>query len=174
MSEVTNQHVPVDKCYPHPDNYNVHSESQITDLQTSLQTFGQVRSIVGQDDGNGSYLLVAGHGIHEAARREGLETLRADVIPPDWSATRVKAYLAADNELARGATPDEAQLAALVVDVGEVDETLARLAAGTDVQLKDLLGIVPNFQPVSIEEQPRLDQKSPVICPECNYEFVPA
>ena len=31
---------------------------------------------------------------------------------------------------------------------------------------------VPDFQPVDESEQPRLDQKKPVICPECGNEFV--
>lgn len=32
---------------------------------------------------------------------------------------------------------------------------------------------VPDFQPVDIDEQGRLDQKKPVVCPECGHEFVP-
>jgi len=31
----------------------------------------------------------------------------------------------------------------------------------------------PDFQPVGIDEQGRLDQKTPVTCPECGCEFVP-
>ena len=31
----------------------------------------------------------------------------------------------------------------------------------------------PDFQPVGEDEQARLDQKSPVTCPECGHEFVP-
>jgi hypothetical protein len=31
----------------------------------------------------------------------------------------------------------------------------------------------PDFQPVGIDEQGRLDQKKPVICPECGNEFTP-
>lgn len=34
--------------------------------------------------------------------------------------------------------------------------------------------IIPDFQPVDESEQPRLDQKKPVICPECGHEFVPS
>jgi hypothetical protein len=32
---------------------------------------------------------------------------------------------------------------------------------------------VPDFQPVGVEEQGRLDQKKPVTCPECGAEFTP-
>ena len=34
-------------------------------------------------------------------------------------------------------------------------------------------GIVPDFQPVGIEEQGRLDEKKKVTCPECGAEFTP-
>jgi ParB family chromosome partitioning protein len=32
---------------------------------------------------------------------------------------------------------------------------------------------VPDFQPVGVEEQGRLDQKKPVECPNCGHEFTP-
>jgi len=35
------------------------------------------------------------------------------------------------------------------------------------------LGIVPDFQPVGIEEQGRLDEKKKITCPECGAEFTP-
>jgi hypothetical protein len=31
----------------------------------------------------------------------------------------------------------------------------------------------PDFQPVGVDEQGRLDQKKPVTCPECGHEFTP-
>ena len=31
----------------------------------------------------------------------------------------------------------------------------------------------PNYGPASADEQSRLDQKSPVVCPECGHSFVP-
>ena len=35
------------------------------------------------------------------------------------------------------------------------------------------LGGAPNFEPTSIDDQPRLDQKAPITCPHCGMEFVP-
>lgn len=132
--------IPVAACSPHPQNYQQHDEGQVADLRLSLRRFGQVRSIVVQDDGAGGYLLVAGHGVYEAARLEGLAELRADVIPADWQPARVLAYLAADNELARRGRPDEAQLAALVAEVEtELDAEMAQLAAGGEWERDVLL-----------------------------------
>jgi hypothetical protein len=172
MSEVVNRTVGVGSCYPHPDNYNQHSYEQIVALQESLRVFSQVRSIVVQDDGQGGYLLAAGEGIWTAAKREGLETLRADVIPTDWPSERVKAYLAADNELARLGDPDLSQLAALVEDVASVDETLARLAAGTGERLAELVNIdftVPNPSP---QQEPQLtaDHFIEIYCARLDLE----
>ena len=40
--------------------------------------------------------------------------------------------------------------------------------------LNELIGSEsPDFQPVGIDEQGRLDQKKPVKCPECGCEFTP-
>lgn len=139
---VVNRVVQLADCREHPGNYQKHGEAQIKDLARSLKKFGQVRSIVVQDDAAGGYVLVAGHGLTTAAKAVGLTELRADVIPPDWPEIKVLAYLAADNELARAADPDQAQLAALVAQVNAADAELAALAAGTSGRLKELLQLI--------------------------------
>jgi len=145
---IVNQFVPVAGCKPHPENYNRHDDWQIEDLRVSLKRFGQVRSIVVQDAGDGTFLLVAGHGVHEAARRQKFAELRADVIPKDWTPAQVLAYLAADNEIARHGMPDDAQLAAIVAMVeAEADAELARLAAGGEDRLKELLAMARAVEP---------------------------
>ena len=138
---VSNAVVKVGALTPHPRNYNQHSPAQVGDLRRSLKRFGQVRSIVVQAQADpGRWLIVAGHGIVQAARAEGIESLRADIIPADWDDAMVLAYLAADNELARQGQPDEAQLAALLRDVAaQADRELAALAAGSEARLTEML-----------------------------------
>jgi ParB-like chromosome segregation protein Spo0J len=169
MSEIVNQFVGVGNCYPHPDNYNRHPAHQVERLRESLRTFEQVRSIVVQDDGQGGFVLVAGEGIWTAAKIEGFETIRADVIPTDWPAVRVKAYVAADNELARLGDPDLAQLAALAEDVASVDEKLAALAAGTEERLKELTEM-PNIIFPEYDES-IADEVEWTECPKCGHKF---
>ena len=53
----------------------------------------------------------------------------------------------------------------------EVDELLEWGFTDAELQLNELY--IPDFQPVDESEQPRLDQKAPVCCPECGAEFVP-
>lgn len=58
-------------------------------------------------------------------------------------------------------------------------DSVLEFTSGLDVEWKDLelpdntrLAIVaPNFEPVGIEEQGRLDEKAKHICPECGCEF---
>lgn len=171
-AEIVNQVVPLAQCRPHPQNYQRHAPEQIVDLRASLRKFGQVRSIVVQDDGADGFFLVAGHGLTEAARAEGLTELRADVIPADWPPVKVLAYLAADNELARRADPDQAQLAALVAQVQAADAELAQLAAGGDAALKRLLALVaaPDVTFPEYDESVA-DEVQYCECPKCGHKW---
>lgn len=155
-SEVVNRSdIPVDACVPHPQNYQGHPPDQIGRLRRSLRIFGQVASLVVQDRGDGTFLLVAGEGIHIAMLLEKFETLRADVIPPDWDDAKVTAYLAADNELARGSDPDQLQLAALVQSVhDELDEQVAALAAGSEERMLELLSKTQVAKPPTPDDDP--------------------
>lgn len=111
---VTHATVPLDALHPHPRNYRAHPEAQIGRLAASLARFGQVRSVVVQAGADGRYLIVAGHGLAEAAKREGYATLEADVIPAHWTADAIEGYLIADNESSREAEDDLTQLAAML------------------------------------------------------------
>jgi len=114
--EIVNRVISLGAIVAHPRNYQQHPESQIAELMASLRRFRQVRNLVVQEQ-DGGYLMVAGHGVMEAARRLEWEELRADVLPATWTAEQVMAYLVADNELAKQAEPDEVQLATLLKEL---------------------------------------------------------
>lgn len=119
---------------PHPQNYNRHSEAQIGRLMQSLETFGQPKPIVIWRG-----LIIAGHGLVEAARGLGWERLQASDMSEEWTEAQATAFVGADNELARLADPDEAALAALAASLADVDRELAALAAGSEERLRELL-----------------------------------
>lgn len=140
---------------PHPLNYNRHSAEQIGRLARSLERFGQPKElVVWAPAGGGPRFIIAGHGLAEAARQLGWDALRANDMTDEWSEAQALAYLAADNELARLADPDEAALAVLAAELAGVDETLAALAAGTDERLRELLATL---------EKPRGDDPGPQL-----------
>lgn len=53
----------------------------------------------------------------------------------------------------------------------EVDDLLDWGFTESELQIDGL--ITPDFKPAAADEQGRLDQKKPVVCPECGHEFVP-
>ena len=101
----------------HERNYNQHPQHQIDDLVLSIAEFGYVKKMVLQERVDGRFTVVAGHGIKSALMVAGYVNVRAEVIPADWPAHKVLAYLAADNILAQTAVVDEELLAEILRDV---------------------------------------------------------
>ena len=56
------------------------------------------------------------------------------------------------------------------IDDGALD---MELTGFEQIELDDLFGRDPGFKPGSQDEQGRLDQRTPIKCPECGAEFIP-
>ena len=92
--------ISIDLLQPHKRNYRQHPDSQIDNLVKSLKSFdGQVRSIVVRPAKDGTYTILAGHGMTEAAKRAGLTELHADIVPAGWDDVKALAYAVADNHI---------------------------------------------------------------------------
>lgn len=130
--EIRNRSVRVSALRPHPRNYKRHPQEQVMRLVTSLRRFGQVRSIVVQEGSPGHYLIVAGHGLVEAARQERFKELRADVLPATWSEEQVVGYLAADNLHGLGGEDDLVELAQILEEQRASGFDLAALGTSAD------------------------------------------
>jgi len=120
----------ISELKPHPRNYNNHSDRQVDDLALSLKRFGQRKPIVTWRD-----MIVAGHGLTMAAQMAGWTTILTMPIPDEWDEATVLAYLAADNELARQADPDLAQLAAIAKELEGIDEEEEKPAGDAEPQI---------------------------------------
>lgn len=138
--------IAVGACVPHPRNYNQHSPEQVAALRESLTVFGQIPAIVVQAGPQAEwgvtadqFLVVKGHGLLAAAAQLTWAEIVADILPESYPRDQVLAFLAADNELARLASPEEQQLALLVQELGGVDAQLAQLAAGSAGRVSELL-----------------------------------
>jgi len=132
-----NKIVPLGKLRPHPRNFRNHTDSQINKLVSSLTRFGQGRSIVIQDGPEG-YLVVAGHGIVEAAKKLQYTELRADILPANWTTEQIEGYLVVDNLGSQEAQDDSEVLAQLLQEQQDAGFDLASL--GTDDEyLRQLL-----------------------------------
>ena len=139
--EVKNLTIPIDALVPHERNYRAHPDAQLERLEASLRRFTQYRSIVVQEQSGGRYRIVAGHGLVEAAKREHLAELRADVLPASMSEEDILGILVADNLTAQSAEDDLEALAALLqeqADAGYHLETLGSSQEELDKLLEEL------------------------------------
>jgi len=159
-----NQRVFLETLRPNPRNYRVHPESQIKILMESLNRFGQARSIVCQAQEDGTYLLVAGHGVFQAARRLGYKQLRADILPKEWSQEMVSGFLLSENKTRDHGYDDLEQMLSLLQEQQTVD--LASLGA-SESEIRALLETVafaPPEEPKKeiLKEQPKEPRKPKV------------
>lgn len=159
--------LPIDSLTPDAANARRHDEKNIESIVRSLSRFGQRLPIVVQKQG---MIVRAGNGRVEAAKRLGWKHLACVVV--DEQSVDATAYAIADNRTAELATWDDETLASLLQSLPED----ARLDAGYDLDsLNEVLNRLtpPEFDPVGIDDQSRLDQKSPIECPSCGHSFVP-
>src|SRR2546430_1561359 len=147
-NEVQFKRVPLDSLSPHPSNYQSHPPAQIADLKASLMRYKQVRPIVvtraADED---QYIILAGHGITEAAKElyaenpikyAHLNDWAVAIADESWSVATARGYMVSDNELGRKAEPDNEILAQLLEEQRDAGYDLASL--GTDDEsLRQLL-----------------------------------
>jgi len=140
-----------------PNNARKHSKRNLDAIAASLNRFGQRKPIVVH---NGT--VIAGNGTLEAAKSLGWTEIGITRCPDDWDADTAKAYALADNRSSELAEWDDLVLANQLLDLDGV---------GWDIEV---LGFnrptLPDFQPEEIE-QPRLDQRASIMCPQCSFEW---
>lgn len=167
-----NRVVAIASLAPHPRNYRVHPQHQIDKLVLSLQRFGQGRSIVVQDSPE-HMIIVAGHGIVEAAQALQWQELRADILPADWTDQQIEGYLIADNLHSQEASDNEELLAMLLQEqldagfdlrsLGTDDETLRQML---DAMGDDIINGTPDVQFKEYDETIE-DDLPTELCQEC-------
>lgn len=151
-------------------------------LEDSLRKNGAGRSILVDKDGR----IIAGNKTHEQAAAIGLQK----VIEVETDGTALVVVRRTDLDID---SPEARRLAIADNRVGELDlawdaSVLAELAGETPGLLNGLFDqdeleklleaagdvlLTPDFEPVGMDEQGRLDEKKKVQCPECGHEFAP-
>ena len=153
-------------------NARQRTERSAAMIVDSLQRFGAARSIVLDENDT----VLAGNGTVEAAGVAGIKRVR--VVETDGNeliavrrrglTDEQKAGLAlADNRTAELAEWSPDILAQIAADMPEVTKGL-----WSAEELVELLER-PDFVPVGVEEQGRLDKRAMVTCPQCRLEFTP-
>ena len=148
-----------------PKNWRRHPQAQQDALSTMLDRVGYVDAVIARETPDG-LMLVDGH-------------LRADLTPDaeipvlvvDLDEEEADEVLATLDPLTAMAEVDAEALQALADGMTDrADEALSSLIH--DMHEIDL-GVVPDFEPSSIDEQSLLDRNRLIKCPECGHEFRP-
>lgn len=147
---------------PHPKNRNKHSEEQVDRLAEIIKYQGWRHPLIISER---SKYLVAGHGRLLAAKKLGLRTVPVHYQSFE-SDEQEYAFLVSDNAIASWAE----------LDLKGINVDLADLGPDFDIDLlgiKDFVLDTSDFEPGSLEDQGKLDEKKPVECPSCGHHFTP-
>ena len=97
---------------PYARNVNQHSQEQINEVAASIKEFGCLAPLVIDEDN----MVLAGHCRLAAAHKLGLKDVPV-VRASHLSETQRRAYILADNKLAKKATTDEAMLRVEMIEL---------------------------------------------------------
>lgn len=155
---------PAKQFAANPLNYRKHPQKQRDAVQASLRELGWIGVVVeNKTTGN----LIDGH---ERVWQALANNEDVPYIEVELSEQEEKLALAVFDPLGAMAKTDSEILDALLREVNTGEAALQGLIAEMATQA----GITPpDFMPVDASEQPRLDQKKPIVCPYCGEEFTP-
>jgi ParB family transcriptional regulator, chromosome partitioning protein len=149
---------------PYINNSRTHSDEQVAQIAASIKEFGFNNPILVDKDNS----IIAGHGRLQAARKLGLTEVPC-VRLEHLTETQRKAYIIADNRLALNAGWDNELLR---LELNELDGNIDLSLLGFTVpELTIAMGFGADFEPGTEDDQGKLDQKDPIICPACSHEF---
>lgn len=101
-TKINYQTVRIDSIQPHKHNPRLHPDSQIAKLVNSLKEFGWAKPVVISQDN----IILAGHGIVEAAKKAGYTEIPVSVMPYTSDSGKAIGYMLADNRIEDDAIDD--------------------------------------------------------------------
>jgi ParB-like chromosome segregation protein Spo0J len=156
---------PPETLVSNPRNWRTHPRPQLDALAGVLSEVGWVQDVlVNRTTGN----VVDGHARIQLAltRKEA----SVPVVYVELSEAEEAKVLATLDPIGAMAGADRDQLERLLQDVTTDDAALRQALR----DLGEREGITPpDFQPATLEEQGRLDERATVTCPRCGHEFTP-
>lgn len=152
------QIVKTNKLKGNPSNPRVLRDDKFAKLKKSIEEFPdmlQKRPIVAVTDKDGKYMVLGGNMRLKACADLGMKEVPV-ILADDWTEEQRREFIVKDN-----------------VGYGEWDwDALSNEWDAGDLESWGLdVPKMPDFDPVPMEEQPRLDEKTPIECPKCGHEF---
>ncbi len=159
------EQVAISELIPYARNSRTHSDEQVAQIAASIKEFGWTNPIL--IDGESG--IIAGHGRLLAARKLGMKEVPVIQLS-GMTDTQKKAYIIADNKLALNAGWDD-ELLRLELEELNVEEFKMELLGFDANELNLAMGLGVDFKPGTEDDQGKLDELAPIICPSCGHEF---
>lgn len=134
---------------PHPRNYSVHPEEQLEHLMQRVREYGIYRNVVIAQDNT----ILAGHGLIQALKKMGRETVPGVRIPMDSEDPAALRLLTGDNEVSQLSEKDNQLLSGLLTEIKSFDLN-GLLGTGFNETSLALLSVDPIDEPEEEEEDP--------------------
>lgn len=150
---------------PYARNARTHSEAQVAQIAASVREWGWTVPVLVDEAGT----IIAGHGRVLAAQSLGLDEVPV-MVAAGWTDAQRRAYVLADNRLALNAGWDTELLKLELADLHGDEFDLSKIGFDAS-ELSLAMGMGADFTPGTEEDQGKLDEKSPTICPACGHEF---
>ncbi len=156
---------PIGDLIPYARNSRTHSEAQVAQIAASIKEFGFTNPVLIDEEGG----IIAGHGRVLAARKLSMDEVPTIALE-GLTKTQRKAYVIADNKLALNAGWDEELLSLELGDLN-LDDFKIELLGFDANELNLAMGLGADFMPGTEDDQGKLDELAPIICPSCGHEF---
>ena len=158
------EHWPTDKLIDYARNprKNDHAVDRVS---AAIKEFGFRVPIIAKSDG----LVVDGHLRLKAAKKLGLVTVPV-LLADDLSPAQIKAFRLSVNKMAELAEWDDEMLAVELTDL-YTDGFNMELIGFDASSLAVAMGLGVDFEPGTEDDQGKLDEIQPIICPACAHEF---
>ena len=155
-----------DQFLANPNNARIHPQEQREAVKGSLDTLGWIDVVkVNRNTG----FLYDGHERVMQALAKGDQT-PIPFLEVDLTEEEEGLALLTFDWITQMAVYDRNLLQDLMAQVDTDNAALQSLLAS----MAEENGIIPpDFDPVGIDDQPRLDEKNKCTCPECGHEFTP-
>lgn len=152
---------------PCPRNWRTHPAAQVAALQGVLSEIGYADALLARELPDGTLELVDGHA------RQALDPDQVvPVLVLDLDQDEAHKLMTVLDPLAAMAEANEQALGELLAEIQTESEGLQAMLEGLAAE-NGIDVFAPNFEPGSIDDQSRLDEKAKITCPNCKHEFTP-
>jgi ParB-like chromosome segregation protein Spo0J len=158
------QQMPIEALIPYIRNPRKNDE-QVDRMCGAIREFGFRIPVVAKSDGS----VIDGHLRLKAAVKLGMTEVPV-AIADELTDAQIKAFRLLANKSANWAKWDDELLKLELEELDGLGYDLELTGFDTP-ELTLAMGFGADFEPGSVDEQGRLDEKAPTVCPACGHEF---